>query len=138
MKTKVYQEIAKRVSAYKTCEETGNEEWHDKHHDEIQRIQDEILPSGSGIDSGCQIDVKRTDDSRLVIDSSYHCMDENGFYDGWIDFQVIVTPSLAFGANVVVKGYFSQRHGKHEQVRDYLQEVFDNVLNEVMEVKYEN
>lgn len=46
------------------------------------------LPHGSGIDAQWSIscDTKH----RKVFNCSYHAMDENGYYDGWVDFCVIV------------------------------------------------
>jgi hypothetical protein len=133
MKKKLYQEIASEVQAYKSCIESNNTEWRDNWHARLQHIQQSILPSGSGIDSGCTIDTSKSNDDKLIIYSSYHCMDENGFYDGWIDFKVIVRPSLSFGAIVDIVGPFSARNGKYAHVKDYLQEVFDHCLNTEIE-----
>ena len=47
----------------------------------------EFLPRGSGIDSEWNIEDKG---KYLKCENSYHYMDEYGYYDGWIDFSVII------------------------------------------------
>ena len=129
----LYQQIVNTVVAYKNCERLGNLDWMATHEQWLKRAED-ALPRGSGIDSGCEIDVEASNENKLVINSSYHCMDENGFYDGWIDFKVIVKPCLLFGITIDIKGRFSDRHGKYVSLRDYLQEVFDHCLKQKVEV----
>lgn len=61
------------------------------------------LPSGSGIDSGCKVDEEKSGLGHLLITSSYHCMDENGSYCGWVDFEVRVTwNALGIQTNVTL------------------------------------
>jgi len=48
----------------------------------------ERLPHGSGIDGDWAIDI--LGNGNLIISSSYHAMDDDGFYDGWADFSVRV------------------------------------------------
>jgi len=47
----------------------------------------EALPHGSGIDSAWHFKYRGTN---IVFTNSIHCMDENGYYDGWQDFSVII------------------------------------------------
>jgi len=79
----------------------------------IEHIQQNYLPSGSGIDSGCTINVEKY--QILEIKSSYHTMDENGCYGRWTDFTVKVKPSLIFDFDISIIGNF----GKHQMVKDY-------------------
>jgi len=65
--------------------------------------------------------------NKLVIDSSFHTMNENGFYDGWIDFSIIITPSLAHGLNIDIKGKFGK---KHQDLKDYLADLYYSALTE--------
>ena len=121
---KVYQKLARTLDAYNNCVEKGNEEWTDKHMDTINRIVENQLPSGSGIDSGCTIEHKRS--KHLLIYSSYHVMNENGMYNGWIDFTVKVNPSLMFGFDLLITGNF----GKHQDIKEYLYDLFGVALGQ--------
>jgi len=48
----------------------------------------ESLPHGSGIDSDWVVEVGR---DRVTFYNSYHGMDSNGYYDGWLDFRVCLS-----------------------------------------------
>ena len=135
MKTKIYKEIASRINSIGNCEKAGlstyNREWKQKHEDVIDYIQDNILPSGSGIDCGCKIDttiadVDNINVDKLVIHSEYHTMDENGMYGRWITFRVVVRPSLQFGIVLNIMGNF----GKNQDLKDYLYDVFNEALEQ--------
>ena len=127
METKVYQKLARTIDARQNCLESGNTEWYDIHGAVIDHIVNKYLPSGSGIDSGCTIDNERHE--ILYIESSYHTMDENGFYGHWIDFMVKVKPSLQFGINLTISGPFA----KHPGLKDYLYELFYHALNQTVD-----
>jgi hypothetical protein len=120
MNRPLYKILASTIDAFHRCEKTGNTEWRENHYRTIQRIQDNYLPSGSGIDSGCQIDVEKSTGEKLVIKSSYHTMNENGYYGRWIDFTVTVKASLQFGLDMQIKGAF----GHDQDLKDYLHDVF--------------
>jgi len=91
---RLYQYLAQCLAAKRNCQKSGNEEWLERWQSRIQSIESELLPCGSGIDAGCLIDQDACTDQRIVIVSSVHMMDENGFYDSWQDFRVIVRPSF--------------------------------------------
>lgn len=46
----------------------------------------EILPHGSGIDADWYINQQKN--GSWVCTNSFHAMNENGYYDGWIPFKV--------------------------------------------------
>ena len=123
---KVYQRLSSLINARLNCIESGNDEWFDKHDDAIDYIVDNNLPSGSGVDSGCEIDKDKHE--VLNITSSYHTMDENGYYGPWVDFTVKVKPSLQFGIDLAITGPFA----KHFGLKDYLYDLFDYALNEIV------
>lgn len=125
---KLYKQLSSTINAIENCGKSGNEVWHDRHSARLQHLVDSHLPHGSGVDSGCTIDTEKFES--LLIYSSFHVMDENGFYDGWIDFTVRVKPSLQFGIDLIIKGNF----GKHQDLKDYLHETFDFALNEEVEL----
>ncbi len=121
---KVYRRLAGLLNARDNCILSNNTEWVEKHEESLNNTVREYLPHGSGIDSGCQIDLDKSNDNRLVICSEYHAMNENGYYDGWYGFHVTVKPSLQFGFNLKITGNM----GKYNDVKDYLYDVFDFAL----------
>jgi hypothetical protein len=122
---RIYQALAGHFIAYLNCLEKGNSEWQEKHKEKIEEIVEKYLPHGSGIDNGNSFDFDNSREDKLIINSSYHRMDENGFYDGWIDYQVVIRPSLtANGINLDVKGRF----GKHQDLKDYLGDIYYEAL----------
>lgn len=54
---------------------------------DIEENLKEFLPHGSGIDLDWDIEDKG---KYYKCINSYHYMDEYGYYDGWIDFSVII------------------------------------------------
>jgi hypothetical protein len=131
MRTQVYKEFASRINALVNCDKSGNHEWADRHSEAIRMLLG-VMPSGGGIDSGVRLDHDKTTGEKLVFSSSYHLMDESGYYVRWIDFQVIVTPSLQFGFNVNVRGNF----GRDQDTKNYLIELFDEHLRQEIDVEY--
>ena len=128
------QEIASTCQAIKNCSETGNDEWYQKHLCHADELND-LLPSGSGIDGGSTIYVNKSDASKVVIYASYHLMDENGFYVGWLNFTIEVTPSF-FGVDIdITFDDFPNIDKLYEEypsaygLNDYLHQTFDMVLN---------
>src|SRR5574344_1207404 len=103
---KLYYEIAKLCEWKKTV----TNEYLVHVDTRLENVED-ILPSGSGFDNGCKIVEEKSSGEKLVINSSYHHLDENGYYAGWSDFTVIVKPCLFRKLKVKVIG--------HDVVRKY-------------------
>lgn len=100
----IYSQIASSFQAYLNCVKNNNTEWRDKHQETIEKLVSDKLPSGSGFNNGTSFDFERSKPERLVFHTSYHHMNENGYYDGWTDHTVIVTPSLAWDFNLRITG----------------------------------
>ena len=122
---KLYQQIASTIGARKRCAETGNQHWQEKHEEKLAYIEKRYLPKGSGIDAGCSIDLEKSSSNKLVINSSYHVMDESGFYDGWVDFTIAITPSLIHEYNLRIKGGRKLKYRK-----EYLLDLFNYSLDQ--------
>lgn len=118
----LYSELASAIGAYKNCEQSGNTEWKHRHHDWIEHMQENLLPSGSGIDCGTTIDLERSHMEKLVLNTSFHHMDDNGYYDGWTEHTVTVTPSFTSGVNLRISG------PNRNDIKEYLHEVFYTAL----------
>ena len=125
---KRYQVIATAVQARINCGRpntagTINQEWPDRW---TKTIKEETakLPSGSGIDSAPKFDFDASTPEKLVFNFGYHHMNDGGYYDGWTDHSLIVTPSLQFGFHLRITGK------DRNQVKDYLYETFQYALSE--------
>lgn len=119
---KLYQILAAKIQARLNCIRAGNEVWELTHRHEIEALVKNRMPSGSGVDCGTKIDLDESEPNRLVFTFSYHHMDSNGFYDGWTEHRVIVTPDLAFGFNLKITGR------DRNQIKEYLTEIYSEAL----------
>lgn len=119
----LYVEIAGAINARENCVSDDdvsrhNTVWFERHSKRLELIEENCLPSGSGIDNGCSIDLVRSKPDRLVIETSFHHMNDGGYYDGWTEHEVIVTPSLQFGLNLRITGRDKR------DIKNYLYDVF--------------
>ena len=80
------------------------------------------LPSGSGVDGGCEIH-PQSHANNIGIVFSFHHMDEHGGYDGWTAHKAIVTPDFS-GIDVRITG--PNRNG----IKEYLGDLFHHALSE--------
>ena len=115
---KLYKRIATALEARRNCEKTGNELWFDNWTDTLDKAIGQ-LPHGSGLDGKTELSELSTP-NKLIVTAEYHCMNEDGYYDGWINFRLTITGSLMFGFNLNITGNF----GKYQDVKDYLHEIF--------------
>jgi hypothetical protein len=122
MQTKpIYLIIANAVQARANCITSGNKEWQAKHEETIENIIKEQLPSGGGFDNGTQIDLNRSNGERLVFTTAYHHMNDGGYYDGWTEHAITVTPNFS---NIRIKVSGRNRN----DIKDYIAEMFHNAL----------
>ncbi len=82
------QNIAKRPEA------SNSQYWCDKHRDTIDSLVKQHMPHGSGFDAGTIIDLDASHADKLVFHTSFHHMNDGGFYDGWTEHTITVTPAL--------------------------------------------
>ncbi len=83
----------------------------------------QYLPSGSGFNNGTKFNVDKSTMDKLVFDTSFHHMDQHGYYTKWTEHRITVTPSF-YGANIKVSGR------NHNDIKEYIAECFDHVLSE--------
>jgi len=124
MNNKLYKHFSGTLQAYQNCIKTGNKIWEDRHEEKLNQLVKNEMPSGSGIDCGMELDFEKSNPNKLVFNFSYHFMDENGMYDGWIDYKLVVIPDLYndFYLNII---------GRNKQeIKDYLYEIFDYALRQ--------
>jgi hypothetical protein len=118
MKT-LYQRMAQTAEAHNNCVKMNNTEWQAKHEQALNDMLDE-LPHGSGIDGTYSIIPGYCNADKIEFYCQYHAMNENGMYDGWIDYKVIVKASLSHGYKLTITGNF----GKYQDIKDYLYDVY--------------
>ena len=125
----LYQDLAALVYARRNCAERTppNAEWFARHTDAILQLVKDHMPSGSGIDSGTELDLERSTPDKLVFATSFHHMDEGGGYDGWTDHTITVRASLWTPFQISVSGR------NRNDIKDYLAECFDYALHQTVQ-----
>ena len=112
--------------------------------DRIEQLQ-EILPSGSGIDSGTSIDDDESSESKVVLTLGYHHMDENGYYCGWSYWKLSVIPTFSgididiektadhcdhFAIDVATGEEYDNEQFSDESTTEYLGDLFHQALTQ--------
>jgi hypothetical protein len=126
----LYSELSTAIQARHNCDTSNprNDEWFDKWTDRINELVDK-LPSGSGIDCGTKIDLDATHAEKIVLGLSFHHMNDGGYYDGWTQHHIVVTPSFT-GIKLRISG------PNRNDIKDYLYETYDYALTrEVEQIK---
>lgn len=99
-----------------------NSVWADRWQERIDQLM-AMLPKGSGFDNGTRLDEERSDpDKRMVFLTAFHHMDDHGYYCGWTDHEVIVTPTLWRGPAIRISGV--NKRG----IKEYIHGVFCHAL----------
>jgi len=125
MKKKLYQALASRVTAMKSCERRGKQEWKSRHEAAITALVREYLPSGSGFDCGTTIDIDKSDGRRvLCFHTSFHRMNDCGMYVEWCDYTVKAVADLLCGFVVNARGR------DINDLRVYVEESFRGALDQ--------
>jgi len=89
MKTYTVAELLSTASVAKANAETHNNgTWAETWAEIIRQIEKEILPAGGGFDAGTSL-VSATG-SKLILSTSFHHMNDGGYYDGWTEHTVTV------------------------------------------------
>ena len=102
-------------------------------NDEVESILSMIgqeLSHGSGID--CVWQIKLIDKSKVTCSNSYHCMDENGMYDGYCDFKLhfrFDDPHY-FRVTIASDGPSRWKAEKY-MLREYLEDILSDDLSRV-------
>ena len=99
-----YSRIANLYVGYINCVAASNKEYENIHLNKIEELVEKYLPHGSGFDAGTHFIVEESNRDKLVFKTAFHHMNENGYYDGWTEHKIIVTPDLLFGFNIKITG----------------------------------
>lgn len=120
----LYSELSRTVDAYHRCTSNPEQygEWAHKHAERVSELVRAHMPSGSGFDSGTQLDLDASHADKLVFTTSFHHMDDDGYYNGWTEHTVTVVPSLAHKFHIRVSGR------NRNDIKDYIAETFGTAL----------
>jgi hypothetical protein len=119
---KLYEQIASLIQARENCIKANNAEWKERHSEALENIEKNYLPSGSGIDSGSKILIDECKPNLIVLFVEFHHMNENGFYDGWTEHKLFITPSLTNDFDIRITGR------NRNDIKDYLSECYNQAL----------
>jgi len=120
----IIQQLASAITARLNCIQQANHEWREKWEAAILEIQEYHLPSGSGVDRGCTVDLEKSTGDRIIIHIEYHHMNDGGMYDGWTEYTVTVTPAFD-GFNLRISGR------NRNDIKEYLGDLFYESLSRV-------
>lgn len=113
--------LASKFNAWQFCKKKQNHGWEQKHEEAIEEML-KALPQGSGIDSGVKFLWDKSTPEKLIFNFGFHHMDENGYYNGWTDHTLTITPSLQFGYEIKISGR------NRNQIKEYLHELFSSIF----------
>lgn len=126
-KAPLYKAIAGTLQAYKNCIDNGNKEWEEKHEELLEEFQGNYYPSGSGFDNGTKLDIAASTSNNLVFHTAFHHMNENGFYTGWTDHTVKVSPDFVHTLDIKISG------PNKNDIKEFIHEEFYNFLTQEIE-----
>jgi len=115
---KVYQQIASKIQAIANCEKSNNVEWFNRHTGDLSRLEKEYFPHGSGFDSIVGTIIEKSSRDKLYIFFNWHCMNDGGYYDGWLNLDLIVTPAF-HGFDLKIKWYTKSNDNDKNKVQKY-------------------
>lgn len=104
MNRPLYTVIAETISAMEACK--PGSEWYVKHSQLLADIERDLLPSGSGFDRGTKIieESWKGFTGGFQLHTSFHHMNDHGYYIGWSDHTVVIKPCLLSGIDCRVTG----------------------------------
>ena len=80
------------------------------------------FPDGSGYDNGTKIAWDKCRLNKIVLRTGFHHMDQHGFYCGWTNHDIIITPNFCWGYNMRITG------PNKMDIKSYISDTFDFIL----------
>jgi hypothetical protein len=87
----------------------------------IENMIRKVLPSGSGFDGEWGIEMDLTK-GLVKCSSTFHCMNENGYYDGWCNFNVTIKLGDAEYWRLTFCSDADRRLAAKYDLRDYIEQ----------------
>ena len=116
---KFYSRVSNLLVARNNCLSTNNE-FARSHEERLEQLVKQYLPRGSGFDSGTKFVWEESNRNKLVFATAFHHMNEGGYYDGWTEHKVIITPDLLFGYNIKITGK------NRNDIKEYMYQCFSD------------
>lgn len=123
--TKLFRLIGSRARNLASQWPHQNEAVRERFEAELEYLVKSFMPSGSGFDMGTTIDVERSNGRKLVFQTGFHHMDDNGHYIGWSHHNVIVTSEFD-GLDIQVTGK------DRRDIKEYIGESFYSALHQMV------
>lgn len=123
----VYQLIASLIVAYKNCEASHNLIWLNRHSQKIRHIFDSL--EGAGFKFYYELD--KSKENKIIFYGNYHKMNDTGYYDGYDNFKVIMTPDFINGFSLRIISTDSKiKSEDREYYYDYLYNALSEKIDE--------
>ena len=119
---KLYRKIARLFLDYRTQKAFGNDAWKEK-RDTINDLVREYFPSGSGFDNGTTFDFAASMPNKLVFRTSFHHMNQDGFYTNWTKHDIVLSPDFVYKYEIKITGR------NQNEIKDYIHDSFWFVLD---------
>lgn len=119
----VYKKLATMIKAYKACDYGDNVGQQNEVEIDLWDYARDNLPSGGGI-GDANLDVKSSNQNKIVLYSSMECYTEHGYYDGSLEYKVTIKPSLFAGASIKISCTSPHMRKYYNLNLDYLYEVY--------------
>lgn len=101
---KLYVYIAQNLGRIERLHKDGRSDFAERIREDMENFVKANLPRGSGFDMGTTLNFDKSSPDRLVFNTSFHHMNDAGFYDGWTEHEVRVSADLQFGFKLTVGG----------------------------------
>ena len=117
---KMYQKLSTALTARDNCIDSKNLKWEETWTNKINAIM-KLAPDGSGFDAGTEIE--KFDRNKIVFSTSYHHMNNLGYYTGWTEHTIVISPDWQ-GIHLKVTGRNTNN------IKEYIADAFHSWLFE--------
>lgn len=124
---KLYEKLASLVAARNYCASTKTSKWFERHTETAKQLVKEHLQSGGGFDAGTSLDWEKSTKEKLVFNTGFHHLDQNGTYTQWTYHSITVRPSFFGGIALTISGK------NHNDIKPYIHDVFHCDLTQEIE-----
>jgi len=104
MKRTLIQWISIALEASKVSHPKDRQHIAERWSDLLDDIENNLLLSGSGFDAGTALDREKSTNNKIVFTTSFHHMNEHGFYVRWTEHKVTLSPEFVGGPSIEVSG----------------------------------
>lgn len=122
--------ISSLIGAIANCRKSNNTEWKEKHSERLEKVS-----MFHGFDM--KLDMENSTSEKLIFHVDYHCMDDGGYWDGYLSFRLEIVPSLQFGYQIIPKGYSADSYHYRKYwwlMEDYITESVSYWLDEEIDI----